>query len=90
MISNYIYLHFTHTHLYIFNTIVIFFKLRWHFIKSEQIVIVKTGNTELPKDSFLVYGFDVQGKMLNDGQSSGDIGFLLLNKKGVSKYSHIF
>lgn len=56
----------------------------WHFTKSEYKVTVTTGNTELPKDAFVVSGFDVSGKILNDGETIQNIEFVLFNSKNVS------
>lgn len=42
---------------------------------------VASGNTELPKNAFIVSGFDVQGK-INDGNKN--FGVLLYNAKNVS------
>lgn len=56
----------------------------WYFEKSEYVVTVTTGNTELPKDAFVVSGFDVQGHISNDGETLQNIEFILFNLKNVS------
>lgn len=43
---------------------------------------VTTGNTELPKNAFVVSGYNVRGKISSDGVQN--IGFLLFNGKNVS------
>lgn len=43
---------------------------------------VTAGNTELPKDAFVVSGYDVRGKISSDGVQN--VGFLLFNGKNVS------
>lgn len=51
-------------------------------MKPEHSVTVTAGNTELPKDAFVVSGYDVRGKISSDGVQN--IGFLLFNAKNVS------
>lgn len=55
----------------------------WHFEKSEYIVTVTAGNTELPGNAFVVSGFDVSGKIASDGQALSNVEFLLFNRKNV-------
>lgn len=43
-----------------------------HFEKSEVAVTVTAGNTELPKDAFVVSGYKVQGKV-NDGNRNFEV-----------------
>ena len=50
----------------------------WHFSKSEHSVKVSTGNTELPKESLLVSGFNLVGRI---NQPLQKIGFLIYNAK---------
>lgn len=56
---------------------------RWHFKQSVRTVNVKTGNTELPNDFFVVSGFDVHGQLLNAGQAQSTIGIGLYTHKTV-------
>lgn len=63
---------------------MIYFCCSWYFEKSEYVVTVTTGNTELPNDAFVVSGFDVQGQIFNDGEQLQNIEFLLFNRKNVS------
>lgn len=56
---------------------------KWHFVKAEYAVTVTTGNTEIPKKSLVVSGFDVEGRVHSDGQPFGNVGFLLYPEKGV-------
>jgi protocatechuate 3,4-dioxygenase beta subunit len=52
---------------------------KWHFLNSEITVVVETGNTEIPPNMLTVSGFDIEGKMANDGQP---FGLILYNAKG--------
>lgn len=56
---------------------------RWSFAKSEYIVPVATGNTELPINSLLVSGFDVQGKILSNDQPFKNANIVLFQSKSV-------
>lgn len=56
----------------------------WYFEKSEYVVTVTAGNTELPSNAFVVSGFDVSGQILSDGQALQNVEFLLFNRKNVS------
>lgn len=56
----------------------------WYFEKSEYVVTVTTGNTELPGDAFVVSGFDVSGQISSDGQALQNVEFVLFNLKNVS------
>ena len=52
---------------------------KWHFMSSEITVNVETGNTEIPSNLLVVLGYDVEGKVLTDGQP---FGLVLYNAKG--------
>lgn len=55
----------------------------WHFVRAEQTVVVRTGNTELPRGSFVVSGYDVTGSFGVDGLSaSTSVGVALFAPKG--------
>lgn len=54
----------------------------WYFEKSEYVVTVSIGNTELPGDAFVVSGFDVSGHITNDGLRNAE--FVLFSRKNVS------
>uniref|UniRef100_A0A1L8DPQ2 Putative metalloproteinase-related collagenase pm5 n=2 Tax=Nyssomyia neivai TaxID=330878 RepID=A0A1L8DPQ2_9DIPT len=56
---------------------------RWYFEKTEIVVEVNTGNTELPENSLQVSGFDVTGRVLSDGKSFGNIAVALIPEKGI-------
>ncbi|XP_055379497.1 BOS complex subunit NOMO1 [Condylostylus longicornis] len=53
----------------------------WYFSKSEHTVVVKSGNTELPENSLIVSGFNVQGRFDNIGQASKNIKMVLTEQK---------
>ncbi|XP_054737233.1 BOS complex subunit NOMO1 [Anastrepha obliqua] len=55
---------------------------RWHFSKSEHTVLVESGNTELPKNSLVVGGFDVLGHFDSNGQLTSGVGIAIFKKKG--------
>lgn len=55
----------------------------WYFEQSELDVTVTPGNTELPKNAFIVSGFDVRGRISNDGQTLQNVEFVLFNQKNV-------
>lgn len=48
---------------------------------------VTAGNTELPKDAFVVSGFDVRGRISTDGQALQNVEFVLFSLKNVSNAS---
>lgn len=54
----------------------------WHFEKSEQLVVVSSGNTELPKNAFVVSGFDVRSNIKTDIGQTSQIEVLLFAAKG--------
>ncbi|XP_023031722.1 nodal modulator 3 [Drosophila willistoni] len=56
---------------------------KWHFSKSEHKVVVVSGNTELPENSLVVHGFDINGRFDNN-QLPGNIGVALYKQKGQS------
>lgn len=53
-----------------------------HFEKSEFTVTVTAGNTELPKEAFIVSGYNVQGK-INDGNRNFEV--LLFSAKNQKR-----
>ncbi|XP_037945256.1 nodal modulator 1 [Teleopsis dalmanni] len=55
---------------------------KWHFSKNKHTVVVVSGNTELPKNSLVVSGFDVTGYFDGSDQLSMDITMALFNRKG--------
>lgn len=55
----------------------------WHFTKTEYNVHVREGNTAIPENSFIVSGFNLDGRVKSDSQI--EIGFLIYNLKKVSK-----
>lgn len=57
---------------------------RWHFSKAEHNVVVVSGNTELPANSLVVSGFDINGNFDASVQLPGNIAVVLYKKKGVS------
>lgn len=59
----------------------------WHFAKSEYNVIVDTGNTELPENSLVVAGFDVNGVFKTNDQDIPNIGLALFKEKNQSLIS---
>lgn len=54
----------------------------WHFTKSELDVNVLKGNTAIPENSFVVSGFNLDGRVKSDSEI--EIGFLIYNFKKVS------
>lgn len=56
----------------------------WHFEQSEQEVVVSSGNTELPKNSFVVSGFDVRSTIKTDDGQSSQIEVLLFSANGAA------
>lgn len=54
----------------------------WHFEQSEQTVVVSSGNTELPKNSFVVSGFNVRSNIKTDNGQTSQIEVLLYAAKG--------
>ncbi|XP_036332168.1 nodal modulator 1 isoform X1 [Rhagoletis pomonella] len=54
----------------------------WHFSKSEHNVLVESGNTELPENSLVVGGFNVQGHLDTNNEIISGIGVAIFNKKG--------
>ncbi|CRK90119.1 CLUMA_CG003837, isoform A [Clunio marinus] len=55
----------------------------WHFSKSEQSVVVSTGNTKLPDDALIVSGFNLIGRVT---QPSIKMGFLVYIAKGQKNF----
>ncbi|CAO1434626.1 unnamed protein product [Diamesa serratosioi] len=51
----------------------------WHFTKSEVNVNVREGNTAIPENSFIVSGFNLDGRVKSDSEI--EIGFLIYNLK---------
>ncbi|XP_055531777.1 BOS complex subunit NOMO1 [Wyeomyia smithii] len=56
---------------------------KWHFVIPEYSVTVTTGNTEIPPNSLVVAGFEVEGSVFSDEQPFGNVGFLLYAEKGM-------
>lgn len=56
---------------------------KWHFVNPEYAVTVTTGNTEIPPQSLVVSGFDVEGSVFSDGQPFTNVGFLLYAEKNL-------
>ncbi|XP_067633039.1 BOS complex subunit NOMO1 [Eurosta solidaginis] len=54
---------------------------RWHFSKFEYTVLVESGNTELPENSLVVGGFDVQGHFDTNEQMTTSIGIALFREE---------
>lgn len=54
----------------------------WYFEQAEQTVVVSSGNTELPKNAFVVSGFDVRSNVKADGGLSAHVDVLLFISKG--------
>ncbi|EDW32208.1 GL10556 [Drosophila persimilis] len=55
---------------------------KWHFSKAEHDVVVVSGNTELPENSLVVSGFDINGRFDTSAQLPGSLGVALFKKKG--------
>ncbi|KAH8306904.1 hypothetical protein KR044_000535 [Drosophila immigrans] len=55
---------------------------KWHFSKSEHNVVVVSGNTELPANSLVVSGFDINGNFDTSSQLPANIAIVLYKKKG--------
>ncbi|XP_034104568.1 nodal modulator 3 [Drosophila albomicans] len=55
---------------------------KWHFSKSEHNVVVVSGNTELPANSLVVSGFDINGNFDTSTQIPANIAIVLYRKKG--------
>ncbi|EDW61622.1 BOS complex subunit NOMO1 [Drosophila virilis] len=55
---------------------------RWHFAKAEHNVVVVSGNTELPENSLVVSGFDINGRFDVSTQLPANIAVVLYKKKG--------
>lgn len=58
---------------------------RWHFAKAEHNVVVVSGNTELPANSLVVSGFDINGRFDTSSQLPSNLAVVLYKKKGVSR-----
>ncbi|EDW08984.1 nodal modulator 3 [Drosophila mojavensis] len=55
---------------------------RWHFAKAEHNVVVVSGNTELPANSLVVSGFDINGRFDTSSQLPSNLAVVLYKKKG--------
>ncbi|EDW02305.1 GH19965 [Drosophila grimshawi] len=55
---------------------------KWHFAKAEHNVVVVSGNTELPANSLVVSGFDINGRFDASTQLPANIAVVLYKKKG--------
>ncbi|XP_034651028.1 nodal modulator 3 [Drosophila subobscura] len=55
---------------------------KWHFSKAEHDVVVVSGNTELPENSLVVSGFDINGRFDTSAQQTGSLSVALYRKKG--------
>lgn len=53
---------------------------KWKILKQSVEVIVEEGNTELPKNSLVIQGYDVIGEVKSDGESVKDIIVILSSK----------
>lgn len=59
-------------------------RFRWSFVNARKEIIVKLGNTELPRDYLVVSGFTVDGQVLNDNHPIENIGIVMLSSDKVS------
>lgn len=57
---------------------------RWIIEKNTVTVIVQEGNTKLPDDSLIVFGYDVSGVVLSDDEPVSGVSFLLFGVKYFS------
>lgn len=55
-------------------------------MKNSVTVDVKIGNTELPRDSFIVAGYDVTGHIVGNGEPIDGVNIVLINDKLVSYF----
>ncbi|KAJ8968511.1 hypothetical protein NQ317_016159 [Molorchus minor] len=56
---------------------------KWAIYKKSVEVQVAESNTELPKNSLIVQGYDVSGKVKTNGEAVKDVTILLFAKDGV-------
>lgn len=58
-------------------------RANWKFVRASQTVVVRTGNTELPRGSFVVSGYDVTGSFSVDGlPAAAGVGVALYAPRG--------
>lgn len=60
---------------------------RWIFKTNTVRVTVREGNTELPDDSLIIFGYDVSGRVTSEEEAVSGVTFVLF---GVSVFFFTF
>lgn len=57
---------------------------RWLFEKSSVQVTVREGNTELPSNSLIVFGYDVTGKVTSKSEPVSGVSIIIFGVSAIT------